>query len=113
LAVKGIGMMCGQIEQAEGMFCRVGQNPQSQIRDAADRVGLAERELPPGLFDAISVRETTLISRTAVRLSRQISQSANAVQTPPIVSASAAISLMLRPTRASWRAPWSRHCAQR
>src|SRR5881628_1446989 len=51
LAIEGIGMMCGQIEQAEGMLCRVRQDPQTQISDACHRVRLAERELPSALFD--------------------------------------------------------------
>ena len=49
LAVEGIGMMCGQLEQPEGMLCRVWQDPQSQIGDACNRVPLAERELTSGL----------------------------------------------------------------
>jgi hypothetical protein len=51
LAVEGITVMCGQIEKPEGMFCRVRQDPQSQISDACHRVSLGERELPSRLFD--------------------------------------------------------------
>jgi hypothetical protein len=29
-------MMCGQIEQPEGMLCPIGQDPQSEISDACE-----------------------------------------------------------------------------
>jgi hypothetical protein len=51
LAVEGIGMMRGQIEQPEGMLFRIRLDPQSKISDACHRVSLGERELPSRLFD--------------------------------------------------------------
>jgi hypothetical protein len=66
LPIEGIRMMCGQIEKLEGMFWRVRQDPQLQVSNACDHVSLGKRELPLVCFTAISVREATLISRTAV-----------------------------------------------
>jgi hypothetical protein len=66
LAVEAIGMMGGQIEEADGMLCRVRQDPQPQIGDAFHPGRLAERQLPSSLFDGDLGRDTTLISRTAV-----------------------------------------------
>jgi hypothetical protein len=51
LAVERVGMMCGQIEQADGMFRRVRQDPHAQVSDPCHRARRAERELPSGLFD--------------------------------------------------------------
>jgi hypothetical protein len=51
LAVEGVGVMCGQLEETEGMRCCVRQDPQSQISDACHYVRFVERQLPSGLFN--------------------------------------------------------------
>jgi hypothetical protein len=66
LTVERIRMMCGQIEETERMLRPIRHDPQSQISDACDRVCLAQRQLPPGLFNGNLGQETTLISRTAL-----------------------------------------------
>lgn len=49
----------------------------------------------------------------STQANRGIPQNTNTVQTAAIVNARAPIKRMLRPTRASWRTPWSRHRAHR
>jgi len=48
-------MIVGKIEQAEGMLCRVGQDPQTdRSATALPSRSLAEREIPYVMFDGDS-----------------------------------------------------------
>ena len=59
-------MMCGQIEQAEGVFCREGRIRNRRSATPAIASALLNVSFPLVCLTAISVNETTLISRTAV-----------------------------------------------
>ena len=46
LAVEGIGMMCGQIEEAEGMLCRVGKTRRRRSPTPASASALPNVSFP-------------------------------------------------------------------
>jgi hypothetical protein len=70
LAVEGIGMMCGQIERAKA--CSAAQGKIRNRRSATPAIESALLKVSFRLvcLTAISVKETTLISRTAVPFRR-------------------------------------------